>query len=148
LASLLSFDKVTLMPPSKPVRSEKTLHDVSHEVGLYPVEAYEFVQQGLAYTVRKIHGACKEQGRVMRHVSGQELCEGIRDFALNRWGLLARTVLAKWNIRRTNDFGKIVFAMVDNGILQATEEDTPDDFHNVYDFKRAFEREYRFEKLI
>jgi uncharacterized repeat protein (TIGR04138 family) len=136
------------MPPSKPVRSEKTLHEVSHEVGLYPVEAYEFVQQGLAHTVRKIHGACREDGRIMHHVSGQELCEGIRDFALNRWGLLARTVLAKWNITRTSDFGKIVFHMVDNGLLQATEDDTPDDFHDVYDFKRAFEREYRFEKLI
>ncbi|HEX8524692.1 MAG TPA: Minf_1886 family protein [Tepidisphaeraceae bacterium] len=136
------------MPPSKPVRPEKTLHEVSHEMGLYPVEAYEFVQQGLAYTVRKIHGAAKEEGRVMRHVSGQDLCEGIRELALNRWGLLARTVLGKWNIRRTVDFGKIVFAMVNSGILQATDEDTIEDFKDVYDFGRAFEREYRLEKLI
>lgn len=136
------------MPPSKPVRPAKTLQDVSHAIGLYPLEAYEFIQQSLAYTVRKIHGAGREEPRILRHVTGQELCEGIREFALARWGLLASTVLARWHIRRTIDFGRIVFAMVDNGILQATEEDSLDDFKDIYDFSRAFEREYRFEKLI
>jgi uncharacterized repeat protein (TIGR04138 family) len=137
------------MPPSKPLRPAKTMHQVVSDVGLYPAEAYEFVQQGLAHTVRKIHGnGAQEEQRICRHVSGQDLCEGIREFALARWGLLARTVLSRWNIRRTLDFGKIVFAMVESGYMQATDEDTLDDFRDVYDFKTAFETEYRFEKLI
>lgn len=124
------------------------MHQVVSDVGLYPVEAYEFVQQGLAYTVKKIHGAGAQEERACRHVSGQDLCEGIREYALARWGLLARTVLARWNIKRTLDFGKIVFAMVESGYMQATDEDSVGDFRDVYDFKTAFETEYRFEKLI
>ena len=137
------------MPPSKPLRPAKSIQQVVTDVGLYPPEAYEFVQHGLAHTVRKIHGASAEKlEKGCRHVSGAELCEGIRELALNRWGLLARTVLARWNVRRTVDFGNIVFAMVHAGFMQTTEQDTLDDFRDVYDFKRAFETEYRFEKLI
>ena len=59
---------------------------------------------------------------------------------------LARTVLARWNIRRTYDFGRIVFAMVDNGLMQKTEEDSIEDFRDVFDFKHAFgEHAYRIE---
>jgi uncharacterized repeat protein (TIGR04138 family) len=84
----------------------------------------------------------------MLHVTGQELCEGLRELALHRWGLLATVVLDRWNIRRTLDFGELVFAMVDNGLLQTTPDDSIEDFREVYDFSRAFEREYRFEKLL
>jgi len=136
------------MPPSKPARPQKPLPQLVDHVGLYPVEAYEFVQQGLQYTVRKIHGAIKEDQQISRHVRGQQLCEGLREFALHRWGFLARTVLARWKIERTIDFGKIVFAMVEHNWMQATERDSIDDFRDVYDFKTAFESEYRFEKLI
>jgi uncharacterized repeat protein (TIGR04138 family) len=124
------------------------MHQVVHDVGSYPLEAYEFVQQGLAFTVRKIHGANKDQQRICRHVNGVDLCEGIRELALNRWGLMTRTVLWRWNITQTLDFGKIVFAMIDSGYMQATPDDSLDDFRDVYDFKTAFEREYRFAKLI
>ena len=124
------------------------MQEVVTHVGLYPVEAYEFVQQGLGYTVRKIHGNNKQQERACRHVRGGDLCEGIREFALARWGFMAPTVLGRWNIRRTLDFGRIVFAMVESGYMQATDEDSLDDFRDVYDFKLAFETEYRFEKLI
>src|SRR5262245_23491754 len=106
------------MPPSKPVRPAKSMHEVVREVGLYPVEAYEFVQQGLGHTVRRIHGAIPDDERICRHVSGAELCEGIREFALARWGLMTRTVLARWNIRRTLDLGVIVFAMIQAGLMQ------------------------------
>ena len=138
------------MPPSKPVAPQRSLYQIVDEVGLYPFEAYQFVQQGLAYTVQKIHGeAAKElaENDVSRHVRGQDLCDGLRELALSKWGLLARTVLARWNIRRTLDFGKIVFAMVRNGHMQATEEDTLEDFREVFDFTTAFEASYRIEKL-
>ncbi len=136
------------MPPSEPVRSAKTLHEISRQLEIYPVEAYEFIQQGLAYTVQKVYGNESDEPRALMHVTGQELCEGLRELALHRWGLLARTVLARWNVRRTLDFGELVFAMVENGVLQTTSDDSIEDFRDVYDFSGAFEREYRFEKLI
>jgi len=58
--------------------------------------------------------------------------------------LLARTVLSRWNVRRTVDFGRIVFALVDNGYMQKTEDDTLEDFRDVFDFKSAFEN-YKIE---
>ena len=132
------------MPPTEPLPPGKTLEEVVSEVGLYPIEAYEFLQRGLKYTVGMVHGDLKDP-EASRHVSGQQLCEGLREFALLEWGMLARTVLARWNIRRTVDFGRIVFALIDNGWMSATDEDDLDDFRDVYDFKSAFETKYRIE---
>jgi uncharacterized repeat protein (TIGR04138 family) len=112
------------------------------EYGAYPPEAYDFVQQGLSYTVQRVHGAGAKP-RASRHVTGQDLCEGIRTFALNQYGMLARTVLRHWNITTTLDFGRIVFALIEAGQMQKTDDDTIDDFRNVYDFKTAFELDYR-----
>ena len=71
-------------------------------------------------------------------MSGQQLCEGLREYALQQWGYLARTVLRRWNITSTVDFGKIVFALVEIGQMQKTDDDTLDDFRNVFDFRAAF----------
>src|SRR5207249_7853959 len=132
------------MPPTEPMGPEKTLEQVVDEVGLYPIEAYEFIQQGLGYTVNKIHGQDKDPA-VSRHVNGRDLCGGLREYALLKWGLLARTVLQRWNIKRTVDFGRIVFALVDSGYMQKTDDDTLEDFRDVFDFKSAFEAGYRIE---
>jgi uncharacterized repeat protein (TIGR04138 family) len=121
------------------------LQQLVEDVGLYPPEAYEFIQKGLSYTVRQIHGELKEAGDdvkaadVSRHVSGPQLCQGLRDYALSQWGLLARTVLRRWNITSTLDFGRIVFALVDAGHMQKTDDDTLDDFKAVYEFRGAFD---------
>jgi uncharacterized repeat protein (TIGR04138 family) len=128
------------MPPES--HPEKSLQQIVEEVGLYPIEAYEFVQQGLSYTVTKLHGETRDPNK-NRHVTGQDLCQGLRDLALTNWGRLARTVLERWNIRKTIDFGRIVFALVENGYMQKTEDDVIDDFKDVFDFKRAFEADYR-----
>lgn len=73
------------------------------------------------------------------HVSGQELCLGLRALAVEKYGLLARTVLHGWGVRSTEDFGKIVYAMVDAGLLRTSEDDSMEDFQGVYDFDEAFE---------
>jgi uncharacterized repeat protein (TIGR04138 family) len=145
------------MPPTEPAKPRKTLEAVVDQVGLYPIDAYEFVKQGLSYTVEKVHGPPKpeiptaanapecDEPDESQHVSGRDLCEGLREYALKKWGLLAPTVLSRWNVRRTLDFGKIVFALVDNGLMRKTDEDQLDDFRDVYDFKSAFECGYRIE---
>lgn len=130
------------MPPIDEPVQERSLQEIVEDLDRYPVEAFHFVQQGLAYAVDKIHGGASEPG-VNRHVSGQQLCEGLREFALLKWGMLARTVLRRWNINSTLDFGRIVFALVDNGLLRKTEQDCIEDFRGVYDFRTAFEGGYR-----
>ena len=123
---------------------EKTLEQVVADVGFFPREAYEFVQQGLGFTAHRIHGEARAADeRPSRHVTGQQLCEGLRDYALAQWGLLARAVLRRWNITSTTDFGRIVFALIEAGQLQKTDEDTLDDFKQVFDFRSGFDAAYR-----
>lgn len=105
----------------------------------YPLEAFLFLRRGLDQTVARIHGQITGDGDpAQRHISGQALCHGLKHYAIEQYGLLARTVLARWNITRTQDFGRIVFAMVDAGILQKTEQDSIRDFEGVFDFRQAF----------
>lgn len=130
------------MPQKQPPQPVKSLDEIVEEVGLYPIEAYEFVQRGLGYTVQKLHGEVKNPS-ANRHISGQQLSQGLREFALLQWGLLAHTVLARWNIRRTDDFGRIVFALVEHGHMSKTDEDNIEDFRNVFDFRTVFEEQYR-----
>ncbi len=101
----------------------------------YPLDAYSFLMAALSYTVSKLAKP--------RHLTGRELLEGIRDFSLEQYGPLARTVLHHWSIERTLDFGHIVFALVDAGILRKQPEDKLEDFDNVFDFKEAFDKGYK-----
>ena len=132
------------MPPSNEPAKQKSLQQVARDAGLYPPEAYEFVQRGLSYTVQKIHGTIADPD-ASRHISGQQLCDGLRDFALKQWGMLARTVLRRWGIHCTLDFGRIVFSLIDAGQMQKTDDDTLEDFRNVFDFRNAFEAGYRIQ---
>jgi uncharacterized repeat protein (TIGR04138 family) len=77
-----------------------------------------------------------------RHISGRELAEGVRDLALERFGPMARTVLEHWGIASTRDVGAIVFALVDCGVLIRQDDDSLDDFEEVFDFEETFERSY------
>ena len=103
----------------------------------YKFEAYSFVMAGLHFTMSSLEKP--------RHVSGQELCEGIKRYAFDQFGPLAQTVLEYWGIRETLDFGHIVFALVEAGLMRKTEEDSLDDFKNAYDFKTAFSSKLIFE---
>ena len=80
-------------------------------------------------------GGCE---KLNRHVSGRELCWALRDYAQNRWGLLAMVVLESWRIRETLDFGRIVFGFIDFDMMRKQDNDTLTDFEEVYNFGEAF----------
>ena len=107
--------------------------------GRYPVEAYQFLGEALEHAVKSIHGEKGARSGRESHVSGQQLCLAIRDLAIQRWGLLARTVLSKWNLRATIDFGNMVYLMIEHEFMRKTETDSIEDFRDVYDFDQAFE---------
>ena len=96
----------------------------------YKPDAYEFLMQGLYFTQKKI----KRSG----HISGRELSEGLRDFAIEQFGPMARTVFSHWGITQTQDLGNMVYSMINKGMLSKTEEDSLDDFKDVFDFQEAF----------
>ena len=77
-----------------------------------------------------------------RHITGQELANGFRRLALDRFGPMARTVLQHWGIQTTQDLGEIVFALVECGVLIRQDEDNLEDFQDLFDFEEAFEHDY------
>jgi len=96
--------------------------------------AYLFVLASLEYSQARLSER--------RHIAGRELAEACRDLALDRYGVMARLVLDHWGIRCTADIGDVVFTLVDLGLLLSQPADSREDFVGVYDFDRAFEREY------
>ena len=100
----------------------------------YTLEAFKFVLDALHETVSTLDKP--------RHVSGQELLEGIRRYAIREFGPMAKTVLNYWGIHETEDFGKIVFLLVEIGLLRKQPEDSLEDFRNVYRFEEAFASGY------
>lgn len=101
-------------------------------------KAYDFVRQGLDYTVKEIKKKNPGQAARSQHVSGSELLNGLRTYALEQFGPLAKTVLTQWGITRCADFGDIVFNLIEYNVFSKTENDRREDFADVYNFDDAF----------
>ena len=117
---------------------------VIQEDGRYPVEAFAFMHEALTRAVKSLYGDDAPAGG-RRHVTGQQLCHSLRELAVERWGMLARTVLSKWNINATIDFGNMVYLLIEHNLMKKAYEDSIDDFRDVYDFDEAFTIEEDFE---
>ena len=105
----------------------------------YHRDAYNFLREALDHTQKSVTKAAKGEPR---HVSGQELLDGIRQFALTQYGPMALTVLEEWGVRRCEDFGEIVFSLVEVNLLSKTDEDSRDHFKGAYDFREAFQQPF------
>lgn len=103
----------------------------------YDIEAYMFVCDGVEHTCQKIGER--------RDIRGPELLDGLCDLALERYGYLADRVLEHWGVRRTGDFGEIVFSLVEVGLLGTSSRDSKDDFHEVFDLGPTLRERYRIE---
>lgn len=100
----------------------------------YSTYALQFVLSSVEATLMKIGEK--------RHISGEELLEGVRDIAIRQFGPMAKEVLNHWGVYTTLDIGHIVFALVEAGLLEADRSDSLEDFEGVYDFKKVFEDDY------
>ncbi|MBI4663043.1 MAG: hypothetical protein HY735_29895 [Verrucomicrobia bacterium] len=105
----------------------------------YRRDAYLFLREGLDYAQKQIAKTNKNE---IRHITGQELLAGLRDYGLEQFGPMTAMVLNEWGIRRCEDFGEIVFNMVEHGLLSKTENDSREDFKGGYDFDTAFRRPF------
>jgi len=101
----------------------------------YHRDGYLFVREALDHTQKTI--GKDPRGRI-RHITGQELLGGIREYALQQFGPMTQTVLEEWGIRCSQDFGEIVFNMVEVEWLAKTDKDSRADFAQGYDFDEAF----------
>ena len=155
------------MPHVDPAHPLSRLLEQDHR---YKLDAYLFVLESLAFgqenlgmgaeppaeelestSAQPADAGSRSRGRgrprrrqVERHVSGQELCEAARQYALQQYGFMAPTVLGSWGVRRTSDFGEIVFSMIEIGQMRKTRRDKREDFDDVYEFHDAFSRDLAF----
>jgi uncharacterized repeat protein (TIGR04138 family) len=113
-----------------PSNHEERLKAVVRADGRYHINAYRFVYEALDFTVRRLGQR--------RHISGRELLEGLRDLARREFGALAIMVFEVWGVRRTGDFGAIVFNLVEAGLMSRSEEDCREEFEDVYAFEDVF----------
>jgi uncharacterized repeat protein (TIGR04138 family) len=132
----------------------------------YKFEAYAFVFESLNYAQEKMGlgqeqptdeeelepiaklkeeppAKRKEAKKTERHMTGQQLCEAIRQFAQDQFGLMAKAVLNSWGVRNTSDIGNIVFNLIEIGQMRKTKQDKREDFDNVFDFDAALVRDFK-----
>lgn len=152
-----------------PVDPSHPLYQLLDRDRRYTLDAYLFVLESLSFAqetlgmgaepaaeelepLAEVESGSKPRARsgrgrkrqAERHVSGQQLCEAARLYGLQQYGYLAPTVLATWGIRATDDFGAIVFNMIDIGQMRKTKADRREDFRGVYEFAEAFTRDLAF----
>ena len=143
-----------MLDPSHPIA--KLLKDDRR----YKIDAYAFVFEALNYAHAQLgmgterpaeseegepdEGAGKE---TERHLSGQQLCEAIRQYALEQYGYMAKCVLNSWGVTRTGDIGEIVYNLIDIGKMRKTKEDRREDFDNVFDFETGLRQSFKITPI-
>lgn len=113
----------------------------------YHQNAYQFVFHALRYTQERLQRKPRRGRGEEReaHITARELLEGIRELAVAQFGLMAKTVFDRWGVRCTDDFGRIVFDLIDRGEMRKTDRDRLSDFSDVFDFDEAFDHNYRVD---
>ena len=106
-------------------------------------KAYDFVRLGLDATVKELKKKDSARAEKSRHVSGPELLQGLRAYALDQYGPLTKTVLDSWGVRRCRDFGDIVFNLIEYNVFSKTESDRREDFSDIYSFDEAFVKPFQ-----
>ena len=120
--------------------ADDVLNQLQERNPRFHARSYQFVLQALHSVIRTLDEP--------RHISGRELTEGVRELAMGQYGPLARTVLEHWGIHETEDVGRVVFAMVEQGILVKQDDDHEADFTDLFDFEETFERNYPWQARI
>ena len=112
---------------------EETAGRICDQDDRYDMEAYFFIRDALGHATKKFNRAPPN-----RHVTGAELSEGVRDYAIREFGPIANLVLTEWGLYTPGDFGEIVYSLIAEGVFGKTESDRREDFNDVFDFHDAF----------
>jgi uncharacterized repeat protein (TIGR04138 family) len=127
---------------------EEALEQLLVKEHRYHRDAYLFLREALDHTRAMQERDAKAEKPVRRnilreqHVTGQQLLEGVRELALETFGPMAITVFDEWGVHSCQDFGEMVFILVENQLLRKTDKDSRADFENGYDFEEAFRKPF------
>jgi uncharacterized repeat protein (TIGR04138 family) len=123
----------------------------------YKIDAYAFVFEALNYAHTQLGMGTErpteseeepeEGGReTERHLTGRQLCEAIREYALEQYGYMAKSVLNSWGVKTTGDFGEIVFNLIGIGQMRKTPDDKREDFDDVFDFDTGLQQSFKITR--
>ncbi len=135
--------KTRLFHPMQKIGFAEALDSIVKIDPRYERDAYIFLRDALDFTTKQQK---KVKGTSVRHVSGPELLEGLRQYALKEFGPMVMTVFGSWGIHSSEDIGNMVFNLIGAGIFGKTEKDSIEDFRNVYDFQEVFVKPFAPEK--
>lgn len=121
------------------------LQKVSKKDKRYSLQAYQFVFEALDFTAQKLGKNLSSPHESERHVTAPQLLEGIREYSLKQFGYMTTTLFELWGIRCCEDFGEVIFNLVESGLMGKTESDSKNDFRGGYDFRKSFEEDFKFE---
>jgi uncharacterized repeat protein (TIGR04138 family) len=127
----------------------QAMRDLLAEDKRYRLEAYQFIRESLQYAHEHLVTTADEDTSFgdkpsPQHVTGQQLCEACRLYAIEQYGYLAKIVLVSWGIHSTSDFGELVYNLIRIEQMRKSESDRREDFDDVYDFDDAFEPQFEF----
>lgn len=116
----------------------------------YKIDAYLFVRDGLSYAQEVLNMSGSQQAEESEpksegpehHLTGQQLCEALRQYSLNQYGYMAKMVLNNWGIHETGDFGEIVYNMIRIGLMKKSDTDRREDFNNVFEFEEGLQNQF------
>ncbi len=118
----------------QPIHFEESVVSILKRERRYDGQAYFFLKDALDFTLKRFMESSGGQGR---HVSGRELLEGFRDYSLEQFGPMAATLMEEWGVRQCCDVGNMVFQMIEEQVFGKQESDKPEDFDEVFDFRRS-----------
>jgi uncharacterized repeat protein (TIGR04138 family) len=118
----------------QPIHFEESVVSILKRDQRYDVQAYFFLKEALDFTLKRF---TEETSGRNRHVSGKELLEGFRDFALEQYGPMAATLMEEWGIRQSRDVGNMVFRLIEEQVFGKQDSDKPEDFEGLFDLDEA-----------
>lgn len=128
-----------------PLTFEDAVSCIVQKDSRFAERAYFFLKDALDFTMQRIEE--QEDGR-QRHVSGQELLEGFRDYALVQFGPMASTVMKEWGVKNGKNVGEMVFLLIEEDIFSKQPDDSLDDFNGWMSFRKAFEEPFEYQEQL
>ena len=133
------------MPPMQAMQFEQSVVSILKRDKRFDPHTYFFLKEALDFTLKRIAEA---NGGQPRHVTGQELLEGFRDYALEQFGPMASTLMKEWGVRKCQDVGDMVFHLIEEQVFGKQESDRREDFAEAFDFEEALRQEARVPRTL
>lgn len=121
------------------IKFREAVDKIVNEDPRYAPEAYEFISKAVVFTMLNL-GRDKSANH---HVTGKELLEGFRQYAIQEFGPMAGEILKSWGLTDSTSVGNVVFNLVSRQLLGKSENDTISDFKDGFDFEKAFSEPFR-----